>query len=269
MRMHDAIPHGLLPTGRFVLFLLVLLPVPCASAGGAEAKRDAKEAAKMVEAIANRNKAPKIVKRRTFLPREVPLYPKDYDWKEEERVHEAIAKLEENMSVELWDALVQKTNDRRYCTASYSGSSADVYIDSVGTICQELAYDRLCYVFEKHLPSLPPHGRPFYLENVWEDLIAWRRERKNKSLYQLQVEVCEIALRELPKVNVERVSDEEKAEARKKIEAEIAKLRRTNRPVLRNPGRWYMPRYPRREAERVREAYEKGTLEEFRSGLNK
>jgi len=239
------------------------------AAGGEKAKRDAKEAAKMVEAIANRNKPPKIVSRRRVCPTELPLFPKEYDWKEEERVRKALDKLHQDKSVELWEAMVQKANDRRYCVASYSGSSSDVYIDSVGGICSGLAYGRLCEVFEQHLPSLPPHGCPIQFWNVREDMPAWRKARKDKSLYQLQIEVCDMALRELPKIRADDISDKEKVEARKKIEAEIAKLRRTKRPVFRETGSRYTPAYPRKEAKRVREAIEKGTLEEFRSGLNK
>src|SRR5690242_12997399 len=65
-------------------------------------------AAKMAEAIANRNTPPKIVKRRNYLPQYVPLYPKNYDWKEEDRVRNALDELEGDTSTELWEALVQK-----------------------------------------------------------------------------------------------------------------------------------------------------------------
>jgi hypothetical protein len=238
-------------------------------AEGKTAKRDAKAAVKMVEAIANRNKPPKIVRRRQVCPQEFPLFSKNYDWKEEKRVHKALAPLKRDTSAELWEALVQKATNRRYCIVSYSGSSADAYIFSVGDICTDLAYSRLCGVFEKHLPSLPPHGCPIQFWNIKEDMAAWRKDRKDKALYQLQIEVCEMALREVPKMRTDDVSDKEKAEARKKIEAEVAKLRRTKQPALAEPGSGFIPAYPRGEAERVRQAYEKGVLEEFRSGLNK
>lgn len=234
------------------------------------AKRDAKDAAKMVEAIANRNKPPKIVERQKDYPKWFPLFPANYNWKEEKRVREAIGKLYQDTSTELWEALVQGANDKRYCITSYSGNSADVEIHSVGWICRDLAYSRLCALFEKHLPSLPPHGCPVQFWDIRKDMPAWRKERKDKTLYQLQIEVCEMALRELSKVNVEDVSEKEKTEARKKIEVEIAKLRKTKHPVLEELGNgFFTGAYPRKEAERVREAYEQGFLEKFRSGLNK
>lgn len=230
-------------------------------------KRDAKEAAKMVEEIANHNKPPKTVERRGAKPSRFPLFPKDYDWKEEARIRGALVRLEEDESIEVWESLVQKANDRRYCIASYSGSSSDVEMRSVGSICYGLAYYRLCEVFMKHLPSFPPHGSPIQMWDVIKDFPTWRKARKDKALYQLQIEVCEISLRELPKLDSDDVSDKEKAKARKKIRAEIAELRRTKKPVMEVGG---IPRaYPRGEAERVRKAYEEGSLEDFRSGLNK
>ncbi len=238
-----------------------------APANGQAAKRDAKEAAKLVDAIANRNKPPKIVKRRSRFPSELPLFPKDYDWNEEERVYEALSNLYQDESVELWEALVQKANDRRYCITLYSGNTSDAYIVSVGRICHGLAYGTLCHVFSQHLPSLPPHGCPIQLGI--NDLSFWREERKDKSFYQLQIEACEIALRKLPKVRVTILSDQEKVKARKKIEAEMVNLRKTKRPSLAEPGSGFPAAYPRGEAERVRDSYEKGTLEEFKSNLNK
>lgn len=235
-------------------------------AGKKEAKLTVKEASKMVDAIVNRNKPPQIVRCRGCLPSKVPLFPKDYDWKEEARVRKALRTLSEDMSVELWDALVQKVDDNRYCVATYSGNTSDVEIRSVGQVCHPLAYGRLCDVFEQHLPSFPPHGCPIYLQEVGRDLPGWRKDRKDKALHQLQIEVCEIALRKLSKLDVKEVSDKEKAEAQKKIEAEIKELRRTKTP--KEGGGTPRP-YPRDEAERVREAYEKGTLEKFESGLNK
>ncbi len=254
------------------LSLLAAVVLGRATGGPAEkeptkGRTTAKQVAQMVEAIANRNKPPKIVRRDRVCPSRFPLYPKDYDWKEEERVGEALTKLEEDTSVELWEALVQKANDRRYCFASYSFSSADVEMNSVGGICYGLAYSRLCHVFMKHLPSYPPHGSPIQMWDVIKDFPTWRKARKDKALYQLQIEVCEIALRELPKLRAIEVSDKEKAETRKKIQAEIAELRRSKKPVMDGGG--IPPPYPPREVERVREAYEKGALEEFRSGLNK
>jgi hypothetical protein len=233
----------------------------------AKGRTTAKQAAQMVEAIANGNKPPKTISRRNYLPQNFPLYPKNYDWAEEGRVREALDKLRRDTSVEVWEALVHKANDRRYCIASYSFSSSDVEMYWVGHICYNLAYDRLCKVFMKHLPSYPPHGSPIQMRDVIKDFPTWRKARKDKALYQLQIEVCEIALRQLPKLRAKAFSDKEKLEARKKIQAEIAVLRNSKKPIMEDCG--IPDPYPRQEAKRVREAYEKGSLEKFSSGLNR
>lgn len=259
--------------GRIILGLGILSLIAAIALGGdvkkkrekdsaveQAAKRSAKEAAEMVEAIANRNKQPKIVSRRNVKPKNFALFAEDYDWKEEERVKGALDKLSRNESVELWEALVQKANDRRYCIVSYSWSSDDAERYSVGRMCRKLAYDRLCSkVFEEHLPSIAPFGCPIRLRSIEDDFLAWRKDRKEKSLYQLQIEVCEMAIRELPKVSVHFLSGKEKSEARKKIEAEITELRRLKRPHIGKTG--IPPAYPERAAKRVREAFEKGSLE--------
>jgi hypothetical protein len=237
-------------------------------AAAERAKREMEEAAKMVEAIANRNKPPRIVKRQKDLPQQFPLYPKDYDWKEEERVRKALRKLYQDPSTAVWEALVQKAGDRRYCIIFYSGNSGDAEFYSMGNICHGLAYGRLCDVFEEHLPSFPPHGCPIHLEEVGRDLPAWRKARKDKSLYQLQIEVCEMAIRELPKLDAKDLSVKGKAKARKKIEAEIMKLRRTKEPII-EAGSGVIPVYSEDDAKRVREAFEKGSLEDFDLNHNK
>ena len=262
--------HCALVVGSLSLLAAV---VPGQATGGPVEKEPAKgrtaagQAAKMVEAIANRNKQPKIVSRRREAPQSFPLYPDDYSWTEEGRVRGALAKLKEDTSVELWEALVQKANDKRYCIASYSGSSADVELWSVGDICRELAYSRLCNVFMKHLPSYPPDGSPIQMRDDIKDFPTWREARNDKALYQLQIEVCEIALRKLPKVRTDKIPDKEKAEVKKKIQAEIAELRKSEKPIMEGGS---IPRlYPCREAERVRKAYEKDSLEEFNSGIDR
>jgi hypothetical protein len=249
--------------------VFVLVPLVLGAVGEKERASRGSEgsAAKMVEAIANRNKPPKIVRRDRDCPSSFPIFPKDYDWKEETRVRKAIQALYQDESEEVWEALVRHAKDERYCSVTYSGNSGDAYIDSVGYICYLLAYERLCCVFQEHLPSLPPHGCPIHLEDVSKDMAAWRNKQKNKSLYQLQIEVCEMALRKLPKARNDDISRKEKALAQTMIEAEITKLKKTKQPYLDKYGHGFYMAYPRDEAKRVREAYETGSLEKFRSGV--
>jgi hypothetical protein len=246
------------------------------------AKPDAKGVAKMVDAIANHNKPPKIVRRpRDAWPETVALYPEGYDWKEEERVHRALDELYADTTAELWEELLRRLDDERYCLVDVSPSSEDAYIESVGSACGDLAYARLVDVIREHLPRDPNHepyrlSLPVGFRQV--NLAAWRKERAKKSLYELQIEVCEAALRDLAKVQgvskaeqaaarrkaeVQGVLEAEKTAARQKLEAEIAKLRRTKRPHLRKldyPGLTYDAEV----AKRVREAVQRGSSEEIR-----
>lgn len=235
--------------------------------GAKEEEQKMRELNIMVKAIINKNAPPRIISRRRVLPKKLPLFSKKYDWKEEERVKDAINRLLQDESVELWETFVLNANDPRYCITSYSESSSDAIIYSVGSICGEMAYDRLCNVFAKHLPSLSPHGCPIQLESIQDDLIGWRKDRMDQSLYQLQIVVCEMAIRELPKVDIEILSHTDKNVVQKKIEAEIAELRKTKKPFN---GKVDVPRsYPPREAIRIREAFEKASLEDFDSKLNR
>jgi hypothetical protein len=221
------LPYALSISALSLIGLIVLGK----GAEGKKAKRDAKAVAKMVEDIASPNKAPKIVDRPDKYPNRVPQFPKGYDWKDQRRVYKARVKLYEDTSVELWEELVRKAPDRRYSLTVTSQQSGDSYNFTVGGVCNHLAYSRLIGVFQQHMPLDPNHdGFRLRLDVCIKSLPAWRKERKDKSLYQLQIEVCERALKELQKVK--RVSQTKKEAARKKIEAEIEKLRKTKRPIF-------------------------------------
>src|SRR4051812_4246082 len=84
--------------------VLVQDVVPDEPAKEKKPKADAGRAAKMVDAIVNRNKAPKVVPwKGDFLTREAALFPEDHDWKEEERARKAIDQLEKDRTEEVWE----------------------------------------------------------------------------------------------------------------------------------------------------------------------
>jgi hypothetical protein len=141
----------------------------------------------------------------------------------------------------------------------------DASISTVGGICHGLAYWHLHEVFQQHMPNSPgKDGWPISVYVGIHELADWRKERASKSLYRLQIEVGEKVLQKLS--NYKGVSDDEKNLARKKIEAEIEKLRRTKQPIFagytsfRNSGP-SVPAYTPRIAERIREAVRKGSSE--------
>jgi hypothetical protein len=223
------------------------------------AERAAKRETKMVDDIVNRNKPPKLVGRRGY-PSRVALYPERYDWKEEERVLQAIAKLHEDTTVELWEELVRRSEDPRYCcivVVPEDQLNAKTY--SVGDVCFDLAYARLVEVFERHMPPDPDkNGRPLTVDLGFGGLADWRKERMKKSLYQLQIEVGERMVRELSRLKLGGKWKERIASARKKIEAEIKNLRRTGKPVILKGDPFTDLLYDKEAAKRVRDAVRRG-----------
>jgi hypothetical protein len=246
--------------------------VPGEPAEGREAKLNTKKAAKrkraakIVEAIVNRNKPPKLVDRPSGRPERVPLFPENYDWKEERRVGRALYRLYWDTSAEVWEELVRRKDDPRYCiTVSSEDDSETPLIETVGSILNQLAHSRLVGVFQQHLPPDPgKDGWKIIVGVGINHLAAWRKERANKSLYQLQIEVCEEAVNELSKVK--NVPKKDIDLSQKKIKAEIKKLRRTKRPIFLEYGQdeylwYYHPVYSEQYAKRIRKALKSGSSE--------
>jgi hypothetical protein len=228
------------------------------------AERDAKRATKMVDDIVNRNKPPKFVDRPSGFPPRVALYPESYDWKEEERVRKAIAKLHEDTTVELWEELVRRSADSGYCVIKVVPEDQEnVTPSTVGKVCSRLAYARLVGVFVRHMPRDPndEKGRPLAVRTGAGHLAEWRKERMQKSLYQLQIEVGERMVRELSRLKLsgKRLKIKERvASAREKIEAEIKNLRRTKQPVILKGDKFTDLLYSKEAAKRVRDALRRG-----------
>ena len=255
--------HYALTIGNLTLIGTILLG---ADARGPVAKREAKRPARMVDAIVNRNKPPKLVDRTGGWPKRVALFSERYDWKEDKRVRNALDTLYQDTTVELWEELVRKTGESGYCVTVVSSQNEDADIESVGSVCNCLASARLEAVFEDHLPDDPlTRPGPVRLDLGIGNLADWRKARAKKVLYQLQIEVCEVALVELAKVD--GVSAKEKALARKKIEAEIRRLRRTKKPFFVRYDRHFFPfretLYTPELARRIRKAVRTGSSETF------
>jgi hypothetical protein len=231
--------------------ILIDLSLPGQAGRGQVLEPDARELAKMIDEVANRNPAPKLLEvDHPRLPGRVPLFPDNYDWKEVSRVWSALRKLRMDTTPELWEELIRKSGDPRYAL-TFADKGGRPVIWTVGRFCDDIAYDRLVDVFVQHLPE-DDRGRTIPLEvGIGSSWVAWRQKRAGKTLDQLQMEVCEQAVKELDKVK--GVSKKEKDLARKKIMTEIDKLKKTKKPVFLE----YHPRerdtYPPEQAKRVRE----------------
>src|SRR5205807_236214 len=151
-----------------------------------------------VAALVNRNKPPTLASRgRDSLPGLVAVYPENYDWKEEERVRTAIRELRDDTTTEVWDELVRRRDDQRYCVVIATEKLNDAKIRTVGDVCSQLAYSKLTGMYRPHMPRRGPDTRPLtpHLRDI-KDLGDWRKDRANKPLYELQIEVGEMTLRE-------------------------------------------------------------------------
>lgn len=219
--------------------ILWLGAVPGSAAGPARpaGKKGKKEVA-MVDALANRNTPPKLV---DVGVRRLAQFPDKYDWKEQGRVESALWKITEEPTEELWEELVRRAHDQRYClTIKDQNESFAQGNQEVGFFCNWLARDWLRAAYAQHLPGDPFHaGFRIYVDiGLGADLKKWREKRAGKQLYELQIEVCEETIRQLAKAA--KVSQKEKDRATNKIKREIVTLKRTKRPIFtdHSGGHW-------------------------------
>jgi hypothetical protein len=218
-------------------------------------------AAKLIDAIANANRQPKVVHRPKGRPDVVALFPESYDWKEDQRVIHALDELYRDKTVAVWEQLVKSLDDRRYCIAVINQNDEDTHVRSVGDVCHLLAYARLAGVAEQHLPRIPGDdlGRRCWEDLHIDDLAGWRRKRSDKSVDQLQMEICDTAVREV--LMDDRISGESKKVTCIRIEAQIRKLRKTKEPSFLGPTSFsggdavYTPNLARKVRDAVKDGF--------------
>jgi hypothetical protein len=222
-------------------------------------KRDRKRIAKLIDDLANRNPPPVIVNASPPFPPtlRVPLFPKQYDWAEQNRVIAALSKLRTHPTPELWEELVRHSEDNRYSLTLHD-DDGNPENRTVGSFCSEMAYTHLTRGFSRYLPTDPNPsklGRPIWVEiSLAPSWTKWRHQRRNKSLAELQIEVCEEALAQLKKVK--GVPQEEKRASEQKIQAMVMELKKTKRPLLL-PIQGEIDSFSRVEAQDISEAHEK------------
>jgi hypothetical protein len=236
-------------------------------AAGKDKKGEEKKPSSKVDALVNRNQPPKLIKTGGGFLEWAALYPENYDWNEETRVREAMRAIGKENTVELWEEMVRREKDPSYCVTSTSDHTGNAHIETVGTVCHTVAYYRLTHVFRQHLPT-SFEGRRIWLDAGLKGttLAEWRKERKNKAVYELQVEVCESALRDLAKF--EGSTQEEKDRSRAHIQGVIENMRKTKQPEFPGSREFaLLPfrdfRYDAERAKEVREAVKNGTLDQF------
>jgi hypothetical protein len=221
----------------------------------ANVKRPAKsgpvDVRKLIDVLENHNRKPRYVDRGSGVK---ALFDKKYDWSEQERVERAIQNLMDH-SEEAWAELLKHMDDRRYCiTYEVSGDAVN---EDVGGTCRSLVVDSLAMAYIGHIPHessvawsnlrIPEIARG---DNA--KLIAWCRKRSDKKLYELQIEMCEWAIRAVADLDVseEEVSEKDREKSIAEIKAQIETLRKRKKAVKVNNLFWGDTHYYTRDMAR-------------------
>lgn len=203
----------------------------------------------VINSLANLNPPPKLVK--LGFARE-PFFTPDYDWKEQQRVRRTFAGLAREENPELWEQLLKHIIDKRYAiTMRDNGPNARNY--SVGDLCRLIASERIFFASAWHSD---PDSRDRY--NVWldvgiDDIAKWRADRPKKSLYELQIEICERSIEEVDKAKDKDVPAKAKSHIRGKLKGTIDDLRKTKRPLFFRPLMGGFEYFDADQAKRLRE----------------
>ncbi len=233
---------------RNVLLSLSLIAIaPGSAARGESPAKPAEKAAparpaavekgeRLIKALSTTNRPPR-------LPNDgddssFPDFPKDFDWKEYQRVRDAIKDLDAN-SEEVWPSIVDHMTDTDYCFTARFIDWAQNY--SRGDVCVVIARNWISRGYFCLMPG--GDGEQFRLPvKGAKALQEWCRARRNKSFVEIQIEAAEWAASTIRKEQRDLPEGLERTIAG--IEGRIAKLRETNKPLREKffvPGTtgWY------------------------------
>lgn len=231
---------------ELVLLVVTLGPImqPCPT--------DETEAEKLVASFANENPLPKLFGERR---ERKAVFPRNYDWEEQARVVKAVQNVLK-VADEAWPALIDHLEDEEFCLVYYSdafGREEYPSIQTVGDVCQEIVLANLTNGYNQHLPgfkeAIIPLRRPDYVPKERAPLKQWCDEQQDKgrSLLALQLEAAEWAVKRVPELPGPLPKDEIQ-ESVSAIESEIARLRKSEKPVLAKRI-WGEGRHPVTKAE--------------------
>jgi hypothetical protein len=170
--------------------------------------------------------------------------PENFSWKENLRVKKNIQIITDHVE-ELWPELVSHLDDERYSVSVPIAESR--YTFSVGGVCYKIICDTLAEAHFSHMKDYPMDlvynrlGSKAMSHN--DDNISlekWLMQRKTKPLYELQIEKCEWAIREMGKLK-KWFSDEDYEKTINEINQQIEEHRKTKKPVL-NPKNIFTPK---------------------------
>jgi hypothetical protein len=204
-----------------------------------------------VDSLVNRNPPPLHAG-----SRHSPTFDSKFDWVENERVANVI-ELAIKYPEQIWAELVSHLEDERYCI-TFKAFSGYTYDWTVGRVCREIVGRNLS---EAYYETLRPMSQSIYSRmrqpEVGRDpqqLKAWCEARRDKKLYEMQIEMCRWA----QKMLADETCPVRGTPLRRKawiatIEAEIEEIQ-GSQSAVRFTGfgteefrRYYGPRLPREE----------------------
>ena len=199
-----------------------------------QAKRPAsKEISDLISTMASSNPAPVLHKEGET---SFATFTADFDWHEQDRVRLAIdAAMRANPDA-IWWSLHDTRDDERYVLTARRGTEIQNF--TLGMICGDIAYARLCLCFTRRLPLVPGrlpdafHPEHEFLRNEKQ----WRTD--GMPLFAMQSALCNAAIKAWKHVEEtqpgedgrsHRFSLEEKMNYVKALQEEIDQLTRTRR----------------------------------------
>jgi hypothetical protein len=183
--------------------------------------------AKLVDALHNRNEPPQIVG-----GWDTAFDPK-YDFNEQKRVDKII----DTMMIfteEVWPLMVGHLGDKRY---SYTiGFDDTTYNYSIGDVCEQIIHNTLEAGFVRSLNILKGtnlHVKDFENPELYDDaetLKTWLITRKDRKLYELQIEVLEWIIKRTEELGI---PEDKRREFIEQINEDILYLRKEKEPYIK------------------------------------
>jgi hypothetical protein len=182
----------------------LLKPIAKAASENSESNRT--KLAGLINALENHNNSPRILANQ-------PIFDVTYKWSEQDRIQRAIQRLVDHAE-EAWPEMVEHLDDKRYClTHGYEEGSYNV---TVGWVCARIISDYLSEAYFRQFPDDSDAGEQAFnrldISHIATDgnLKAWCVRRNGKRLYELQIETCEWAILEVPKLDEMTDADRQK-----------------------------------------------------------
>jgi hypothetical protein len=204
------------------------------------------DAKSLIEAIVSSNAAP-TMKGGTYHgdPHGDPQFDENFDWTEYKRVNNAIDFLACHAE-EAWPELLKHFEDKRYSTTTQSEGYGNNY--DVGGICKLIVTESLTQGYRKHfglLSVLPYWESAYHAINIpenldKEELKEWCIKRKNKNLFDLQIEMCEWAISTIKNSKkLAKLTIQERKPFMDAVQMEIDLLKKTKKALVFSGFRGY------------------------------